>query len=110
MIFWVIGTFYLLMLLGVLVRAAFSGSGSSHSSSGWWEQAKCEHRENNMKDLENMLTRTLKENQEVTYSYFDAETGKYYVDITWKIYGKKFGKTLETFTLRGMENEIRKLP
>lgn len=102
--------FLIIWLLSIFLVALANNSGSSHSSSGWWEQAKCEHRENNMKDLEDMLKRTLKENQEVTYSYVDAETGKYYVDITWKIYGKKFGKTLETFTLRGMENEIRKLP
>ena len=102
--------FLIIWMLSIFLVALANNSGSSHSSSGWWEQAKCEHRENNMKDLEDMLKRTLKENQEVTYSYVDAETGKYYVDITWKIYGKKFGKTLETFTLRGMENEIRKLP
>lgn len=102
--------FLIIWLLSIFLVALANNSGSSHSSSGWWEQAKCEHRENNMKDLEDMLKRTLKENQEVTYYYVDAETGKYYVDITWKIYGKKFGKTLETFTLRGMENEIRKLP
>lgn len=109
MIFWVVGTFYLLMLLGVLVRAAFSGSGSSHSGSGWWKQAKREHRENCMKDLEDMLKRVVTEGQKVVSSDYDTDKQQYYVHITWEKYGKRFGKTLETFTLRGMENEIRKL-
>lgn len=101
--------FLIIWMLSIFLVALANKSGSSHSSSGWWEQAKREHRENCMKDLEDMLKRVVTEGQKVVSSDYDTDKQQYYVHITWEKYGKRFGKTLETFTLRGMENEIRKL-
>ena len=65
MMFGVVGTFYLLMLLGVLVRAAFSGSGSSHYKDRPWNEVKREIDEyERQKEEDRRYEKWLKEHQQ----------------------------------------------
>jgi len=110
MVFWAVGTFYLLLLLFAVIRGGLSGGGSSSHCSPVRKPLSWEAVEANDKAIQKAMEGIeLPAGRRIKDALYLRNEHEFLVEIEWNEDGEKFVKYIKADSVGDMEKKIKDL-